>query len=115
MDYSGYKDLQIRQIEPGILEIVMGEEGKLAVATARAHAEMARVWLDVEEPPPGRLDDARRLYDWAAADGYGPAIAAIARLSRPSRVKLETVIVSVPPTRVGAVRPAGAPARRRCG
>jgi hypothetical protein len=25
----------------------MGEESKLAVATARAHAEMARAWLDV--------------------------------------------------------------------
>ena len=37
MDYSKYQDLQCRLIEPGILEIVMGEEGKLAVATARAH------------------------------------------------------------------------------
>ena len=48
MDYSRYRDLKIRHIEPGILEIVMGEEGKLAVATARAHAEMAEVWLDVD-------------------------------------------------------------------
>jgi len=40
MDYSTYKDLKIRRVEPGILEIAMGEEGKLAVATARAHAEM---------------------------------------------------------------------------
>ncbi|MEO9229027.1 MAG: hypothetical protein ABI216_08795 [Devosia sp.] len=29
----------------------------------------------------GRLDDARRLYGWAADDGYPPAIAARARLS----------------------------------
>lgn len=29
----------------------------------------------------GRLDDARRLYDWAATDGYAPAVAARARLS----------------------------------
>jgi len=55
MDYSGYKDLQIRQIEPGILEVVMGEPGKLAVATARAHAEMARVWLDVDRDPAVRV------------------------------------------------------------
>src|SRR5262245_9235363 len=48
MDYSSYQDLKIRRLEPGILEIAMGEEGKLAVATARAHAEMARVWLDVD-------------------------------------------------------------------
>src|ERR671914_2085500 len=55
MDYSGYKDLQIRQIESGILEIVMGEEGKLAVATANAHAEMARIWLDVDRDPQVRV------------------------------------------------------------
>jgi enoyl-CoA hydratase len=55
MDYSRYRDLKIRQIEPGILEIVMGEEGKLAVATARAHAEMARVWLDVDRDPDVRV------------------------------------------------------------
>src|SRR5574341_782261 len=48
MDYSAYKDLHVRHLEPGILEIVMGEEGKLAVATTRAHAEMARIWLDVD-------------------------------------------------------------------
>jgi enoyl-CoA hydratase len=51
MDYSSYQDLKIRRLEPGILEIVMGEEGKLAVATARAHAEMARIWLDVDKDP----------------------------------------------------------------
>jgi enoyl-CoA hydratase len=55
MDYSGYKDLRIRQIEPGILEVVMGEPGKLPVATARAHAEMARVWLDVDRDPAVRV------------------------------------------------------------
>ena len=48
MDTSSYKELKIRRLEPGIFEIVMGEEGKLAVATARAHAEMARVWLDID-------------------------------------------------------------------
>jgi enoyl-CoA hydratase len=55
MDYSSYQDLKIRQLEPGILEIVMGEEGKLAVATVRAHAEMARVWLDVDRDPQTRV------------------------------------------------------------
>ena len=43
MDYSSYKDLKIRQLEPGILEIVMGEEGKLAVATARVYRGMHNV------------------------------------------------------------------------
>jgi enoyl-CoA hydratase/carnithine racemase len=55
MDYSGYQDLKTRVLEPGILEIVMGEEGKLAVATARAHAEMARIWLDVDRDPETRV------------------------------------------------------------
>src|SRR5256714_2013661 len=49
MDYSAYRELKIRRLEPGVLEIVMGGEGgKLPVATARMHAELARIWLDVD-------------------------------------------------------------------
>src|SRR5712664_3386509 len=49
MDYSAYQELKIRRLEPGVLEIVMGEEGsKLPVTTARMHAELARIWLDVD-------------------------------------------------------------------
>src|SRR5213594_1221969 len=49
MDYSAYRELKIRRLEPSVLEIVMGEEGgKLPVATARMHAELARIWLDVD-------------------------------------------------------------------
>jgi len=55
MDYSTYQDLKVRRLEPGIIEIVMGEEGKLATATARAHAEMARIWLDVDRDPQTRV------------------------------------------------------------
>ena len=56
MDYSTYQDLKIRRLEPGILEIVMGEEGgKLSTATARLHAELARVWLDVDRDPETRV------------------------------------------------------------
>jgi enoyl-CoA hydratase/carnithine racemase len=55
MDYSSYTDLKVRTLEPGILEIVMGEEGKLAVATANAHAEMARIWLDVDRDREARV------------------------------------------------------------
>src|SRR3954462_645603 len=55
MDYSSYQDLKIRRLEPGILKIVMGEEGKLAGATARAHAEMARIWLDVDRDSETRV------------------------------------------------------------
>ena len=55
MDYSDYRELKFRRVEPGILEIVMGEEGKLSFATARMHAEMAKVWLDVDRDPETRV------------------------------------------------------------
>jgi enoyl-CoA hydratase len=55
MDYASYQDLKVRTLEPGILEIVMGEEGKLAVATANAHGEMARIWLDIDRDPQCRV------------------------------------------------------------
>lgn len=55
MDYSPYQDLKVRTLEPGIVEIVMGEEGRLAVATARAHAEMAKIWLDIDRDPEVRV------------------------------------------------------------
>src|SRR5256714_12741365 len=56
MDCSESRELRIRRLEPGILEIVMrAEEGKLSVTTARMHAEMARVWLDVDRDPETRV------------------------------------------------------------
>lgn len=56
MDYAKYQDLKIRRLEPGILEIVMGEEGaKLSTATARLHRELADVWLDVDRDPETRV------------------------------------------------------------
>src|SRR4030065_649715 len=61
MDYSRYEDLKIRRLEPGILEIVMGEEGgKLSTATRRLHPELADVWLDVDRDsaPPVALVSA---------------------------------------------------------
>ncbi len=56
MDYSKYKDLKIRRVEAGILEIVMGEEGaKLSTATARMHGELAEIWLDIDRDPETRV------------------------------------------------------------
>jgi len=56
VDYSAYRDLHVRQLEPGILEIVMGEEGgKLSITTARMHGEMARIWLDIDRDPETRV------------------------------------------------------------
>ncbi len=56
MDYSQYKELKVRRLEPGILEIVMGEEGgKLSIATPRLHKELAEMWLDVDRDPQTRV------------------------------------------------------------
>jgi len=56
MDYSGYQELKIGHLEPGILEIVMrAEEGKLSVTTARMHGEMARIWVDIDRDPETRV------------------------------------------------------------
>jgi enoyl-CoA hydratase len=56
MDYSDYQELKIRRLEPGILELVMGEEGgKLSITNARMHAELARIWLDVDRDPETRV------------------------------------------------------------
>ena len=55
MDYSRYKDLKVRRLEPGILELVMGEEGKLSTATPRMHKEMADIWLDIDRDPECRV------------------------------------------------------------
>ena len=56
MDYSRYTDLKVRRLEPGILELVMGEEGaKLSTATARLHRELADIWLDIDRDPEVRV------------------------------------------------------------
>src|SRR2546421_1144962 len=56
MDYSGYQELKVKHLEPGIIEIVMrAEEGKLSITNARMHAEMARIWLDVDRDPETRV------------------------------------------------------------
>ena len=56
VDYAAYQELHIRRLESGILEIVMGEEGgKLSITTARMHAEMARIWLDIDRDPDTRV------------------------------------------------------------
>jgi len=56
VDYSAYQELHVRRLEPGILEIVMGEEGgKLSITTARMHGEMARIWVDIDRDPETRV------------------------------------------------------------
>src|ERR687892_2406645 len=84
MDYSAYRDLQIHRIEPGILEIVMGEEGKLAVATARAHGEIARIWLDIDRDADTRVAILR-----GAGKGFsaGGDLAMVEEMTRDAAVR----------------------------
>src|SRR5437879_5402772 len=49
--YSQYQTIKLTRSEPGILEIGMGEEGKLAVADATGHRELADIWRDVDADP----------------------------------------------------------------
>ena len=51
MRYAEYKSLAFERPQPGILEIVMGREGKLAVADAQMHRELAEIWRDVDTDP----------------------------------------------------------------
>src|SRR5579862_8061647 len=69
MDYAEYKDLKIRRLETGILEIAMGEEGKLSTATARLHKELADVWLDVDRDPETRVVILRGIGKGFSAGG----------------------------------------------
>ncbi len=47
--YEHYKTLKIDRIEPGIVEILMGEEGRLAVADAQGHKELTQIWRDIDD------------------------------------------------------------------
>jgi len=51
MAYADYKMLKLNRLEPGILEIAMGREGKLGVADAATHRELAEIWRDVDADP----------------------------------------------------------------
>ena len=51
MAYTDYKMLKLNRLEPGILEIAMGREGKLGVADAQTHRELAEIWRDIDADP----------------------------------------------------------------
>ena len=46
--YSRFERLKFARPAPGVLEITMGEVGKLAVADERMHGELAEVWRAVD-------------------------------------------------------------------
>jgi enoyl-CoA hydratase len=49
--YDHYQSLKFSRPSPGVLEIVMGEEGKLAVADDRMHRELVDIWRDIDADP----------------------------------------------------------------
>jgi enoyl-CoA hydratase len=49
--YAHYRTLKFARPSVGVLEIAMGEEGRLAVVDADGHRELAEVWLDVDRDP----------------------------------------------------------------
>jgi enoyl-CoA hydratase len=51
MDYSRYRTLRVTRLEPGIIEILMGEPGRLATADARGHQELTDIWRDIDADP----------------------------------------------------------------
>jgi enoyl-CoA hydratase len=51
MNYSEYKTLKLNRPEPGILEIAMGEPGRLSVADAQGHRELTEIWREVDADP----------------------------------------------------------------
>jgi len=51
MAYDQYRSLKLNRPEAGILEIVMGEEGRLSVADARTHRELTEIWRDIDADP----------------------------------------------------------------
>lgn len=53
--YAAYQRLRVTRHDEGVLEIVMGEPGKLATADAVAHAELAEIWRDVDADPETRV------------------------------------------------------------
>lgn len=55
MPYEHYETLSIDTVEPGVVEIVMGREGRLAVADARGHRELTEIWRDIDADPAVRV------------------------------------------------------------
>ena len=60
MSYSEYKTLKLSRPEPGILEIVMGEPGRLSVADVQEHREPTEIWREVDADLRDLGDDCLR-------------------------------------------------------
>ena len=47
-DYQQYTRLRIERTEHGVLEIALGEEGKLDALDELGHEELSRIWVDID-------------------------------------------------------------------
>ena len=53
--FASYQRLEFARPEPGILEIVLNNPGRLNAADAAMHGELSRVWGDVDRDPDTRV------------------------------------------------------------
>ncbi|WP_249115825.1 enoyl-CoA hydratase/isomerase family protein [Azoarcus sp. L1K30] len=51
MDYTRYTSLQLVRHDRGIVELVMGRDGKLPAADHAGHGELADIWRDLDRDP----------------------------------------------------------------
>lgn len=51
MSYANYRSLTVTVDDLGIAEVVLGEPGRLPTADAAGHAELARLWRDLDADP----------------------------------------------------------------
>lgn len=51
MNYDHYQSFHLIRHPRGVVEMVMGQEGKLPAADANGHAELANVWRDFDRDP----------------------------------------------------------------
>jgi enoyl-CoA hydratase len=56
VNYDRYTSLSITRTAPGIVEIVMGgDDGRLPVADANMHRELAQIWRDIDDDEEARV------------------------------------------------------------
>jgi enoyl-CoA hydratase len=51
MNYDDYQSLTVTKHSSGVAEIILGQDGKLPAADAIGHAELAKIWKDIDVDP----------------------------------------------------------------
>ncbi len=76
--YAQYRTLKFARPSAGVLEMAMGDEGRLAVADADGHRELAEIWLDVDRDPETSVAIIRGLGKGFSAGGSLDLVEAMA-------------------------------------